>query len=209
MIGSTGADTFNFTGTGSADVIQGDGGNNTLNYSLAQDNTWNITVDDGGNVTGGLSFTGIQNITGGPQSDEFIFLDQKGLTGLLSGGSACSETNTLNYAAYTTVATSSMPPCSGITGTATNITGGIKFITNFGEPGNIPATPIDAALTNQINSMIITSFGFYEYTFENNYNLFFEVIGFWIDRVDETSDVFFTIDFDRFFKEEREKINDL
>ncbi len=133
--GGIGNDTFSFTGNFAiSGSINGKAGNNTIIASTGVDNTWNITDNNAGtlNPLGGSPtiFSNIQNLTGNiGTKDIFILSDGKGITGTVDGG-ACGEENTLDYSAYTTPATSSMPPCSAGLGTATNI-GAIRFIDIF------------------------------------------------------------------------------
>jgi hypothetical protein len=61
--------------------------------------TWNVTGGDTGTLTGGFSFTGFGNLTGGSAADVFVFSDGASVDGTIDGGGG---SNTLNYAAYTT-----------------------------------------------------------------------------------------------------------
>jgi hypothetical protein len=101
-------------------------GSNTLTGPNAA-NTWVINAANGGTVAGEL-FTSFGTLVGGTANDLFTFNNGKTVSGTVTGGGG---TDTLNYAAYTTPVTVSLP-----TGTATG-TGGISGITNVtGGTGN-------------------------------------------------------------------------
>lgn len=61
-------------------------------------NTWNITGANTGTLNG-LTFSGIENLTGGTTSDAFAFGTGGSVSGLVSGGGG---TNTLDYSALST-----------------------------------------------------------------------------------------------------------
>ena len=105
LIGSTGADTFNFTNPNSviSGAINGGGGagtNTILGRNTAT--TWTLTNNNTGNVkatgTNGSiyveSFSNIQNLTGGTDTDVFDFSTQANasITGTVDGG-ATAEGN--------------------------------------------------------------------------------------------------------------------
>ncbi len=58
---------------------------------------WNITGANAGNV-GGVSFTGMSNLTGGTAADTFTFANGAGVSGKIDGGAGV---DTLKYSAYT------------------------------------------------------------------------------------------------------------
>ncbi|NGX35979.1 MAG: hypothetical protein K1000chlam1_00815, partial [Candidatus Anoxychlamydiales bacterium] len=148
--GGSNNDLFLLSAGGSmpaAGQINGSTGINTLQTSNAVNNIWQITEDDAGNVTPtaltATNFTNIQNLTGSTADDTFQLSDQKGISGILIGGASCAETNVLDYALYlitSTVTVTGLCPSVGV-GTATNIDGGIQFITSFIPPGGIPPLP--------------------------------------------------------------------
>jgi filamentous hemagglutinin family protein len=138
--GSLGVDTFTLT-TPSAAIqgnINGNGAINSLYSSTSINNKWTITGTNAGTITpsGGSTsnFTNIQNLTGGSAQDHFYIYDDGIVTGLLSGGLSCAESNILDYTFYNSEAFSSMPPCSAGPGIATNLIGGIAFISEFIPP---------------------------------------------------------------------------
>lgn len=95
----TGSNTITATGVNSTSTLLVDSGS-------AQ--TFHITSNDSGNITGFAGFTGTFNfnnfyqITGGSSNNNsFVFANNTKLTGTLTGGST-TNTNTLNYSAYTT-----------------------------------------------------------------------------------------------------------
>ncbi len=81
--------------------FNGFAGNNTLLGPNAA-TTWNITRANRGNFTNAAvtaNFVTTQNLTGGTNSDSFVFTDGVGVSGVIDGGTG---TDTLNYSAYTT-----------------------------------------------------------------------------------------------------------
>src|SRR5262249_4411402 len=79
------------------------GANNRLT-GPNQPNTWSITGVDSGkldqqNNFTPLAFNGIQNLTGGSGSDDFVFQKSGSLSGTVDGGGG---SNSLDYSALTT-----------------------------------------------------------------------------------------------------------
>jgi hypothetical protein len=95
-----GNDKVNVQTTSGSLIVNGQGGNNTLVGPNANE-TWNITGTNAGTV-GGVSFSNVQNLTGGTGNDLFVFSNSKGVTGTINGGGG---TNELDYAAYTSAVT--------------------------------------------------------------------------------------------------------
>jgi hypothetical protein len=93
------------TGVGGAianlQTFIGGSGANTL-VGPNTDTTWNITGTNAGTMTGGISFTAFQNLTGGSGADNFVVSDGAGVSGTIDGGGG---SNTLNEAAYSTAVT--------------------------------------------------------------------------------------------------------
>ena len=87
--------------------FDGGGGIDTLRGPLA-DSTWNITGANSGTVTAtgfsGITFTGVENLTGGLKNDTFVFSATGSLGGAINGGAGGSDT--LDYSARTTGVTS-------------------------------------------------------------------------------------------------------
>jgi len=144
-IGGTSNDTFTFTGnfqlTGTTGIDGGAGDNTIVGPDLATD--WQVTSTDEGTLDPGVgttSFTNIQNLTGGSNTDDFVFADGQGLTGAINGG-APAATNTLDYSAFTTTATINL--ITSTSGTASNLGGGFTNIANFIGNVNVigPPTP--------------------------------------------------------------------
>lgn len=76
------------------------GGSNTDGLSGANiANTWNITANDTGNVNG-FGFSSFENLTGGSNSDTFVFAD--GATVNQFNGNSTPALNTANFSAWTT-----------------------------------------------------------------------------------------------------------
>jgi hypothetical protein len=96
-------------------------------------NTWQITYNNEGNInSGAITFSGIENLTGGSLNDIFVFTDQMGVTGIIDGGSISPYVNTLDYSAYTT------PVHVDLDGGEATGTGGIVRIQNFILPSGYP-----------------------------------------------------------------------
>ena len=82
------------------------GGNNTLTVSSGNFQTININTLNAGTIAsnslGGLTFSNIQNITGGASGNKFVFANNATVSGTVDGGSLSNGvTNTLDYTAYT------------------------------------------------------------------------------------------------------------
>jgi len=126
--GSSGKDTLT-VGTPAPAVpvsYHGGGGSNTL-VGPNSTNTWTITGTNAGQV-GNVTFTVVQNLTGGTGDDTFVFNSGLGVTGRISGGGG---SDTLDYSPYLTGVKVNL-----VAGTATG-TGGITGIRNVtGGSGN-------------------------------------------------------------------------
>jgi hypothetical protein len=96
-------------------------GGNSLNGPAAV-TTWNVTGTDAGTVSGGYSFAGFGNLTGGAGNNLFYVLPGASLDGTLTGGGG---TNTLNYQSYDGNVLVDLQ-----TGTATGVGGGVANIQN-------------------------------------------------------------------------------
>ncbi|MBV1961539.1 MAG: filamentous hemagglutinin N-terminal domain-containing protein, partial [Immundisolibacteraceae bacterium] len=89
--GGSNSDNFVLTGGGSVTtLITGNGGTDTVQGDDLV-NTWNITGAGVGDVAGS-NFTGIENLTGGSNSDDFQFASGASVTGTVDGGSGGSDT---------------------------------------------------------------------------------------------------------------------
>jgi hypothetical protein len=124
---SNGSDTISVQSSpvGTALSINGGSGNNTL-VGSAVDNTWDISGSDSGTLTssriaGPVSFTSVQNLTGGTAQNSFVFSDGATLSGNLDGGGSGS----LDYSAYSSSVIVDLP-----LGTATGVGGSIADIQN-------------------------------------------------------------------------------
>ncbi|OZY87482.1 hypothetical protein CBP51_11060 [Cellvibrio mixtus] len=82
----------------SSDVtLTGLGEKNTLN-ALDVDNTWELTADNAGTITGNtnskkITFSGFENINGGSEGDAFIVKNNSKFTGLIDGGAGANSLN--------------------------------------------------------------------------------------------------------------------
>jgi hypothetical protein len=131
---SNGTDMVNVQSTpaGTAVAVNGGSGSNTLAGSAA-DNTWNLTGNNAGTLTsasvaGPVMFTGVQNLSGGPANDTFVFSDGAGISGNIQSGSS----GAFDYSAYTSDVTVNLQ-----SGTATGVGGGFAGIQTFtGGGGN-------------------------------------------------------------------------
>ncbi|HSW22413.1 MAG TPA: hypothetical protein VLJ62_06580, partial [Burkholderiaceae bacterium] len=79
--------------------FDGGAGTDTLKGQDATDNKFDITAMGAGTLAGGISFTGVENLTGGARDDVFAFADQAGVTGAIDGGLG---SNALDFSAYAT-----------------------------------------------------------------------------------------------------------
>jgi len=118
------------------DTIAGTSLTDTLVGWDDQTNTWNITTDDAGTVTGSTSgtvtFSSFENLTGGNADDSFVFSDGVCLSGSLAGAGSVASGNSISLAAYTTAVEVNMQSSviTGVTGTYSNIrnfTGGTSL----------------------------------------------------------------------------------
>lgn len=141
----------NFIGSGFDDFVQvtsnsvvrdvnGGVGNDKLIGPDAV-NTWNITGPNSGNIFNTtpaqfMTFSNVENLTGGTQSDSFVYADGTfGIAGVIDAGGG---TDTLSYAAYTAPlggAVTVVLSASG-TGTATRTGGIISFESVVGGDGD-------------------------------------------------------------------------
>lgn len=104
LLGGAGVDTF-VLGPGGylngVGVINGGGGADTIrgadSSSYFGSNVWDITGLNTGRVAG-INFTGVENLTGGSESDHFRFANAQRVTGTVDGGAGYDD---LDYSAYT------------------------------------------------------------------------------------------------------------
>ena len=89
LVGGSNSDIFTLSVAGSVNSIDGAGGTNRLK---ARDvaNTWAVNRSNGGNVTHVNSFSNIQNLVGGSQTDSFILSDTGSVNTLDGAGGANS-----------------------------------------------------------------------------------------------------------------------
>ncbi|MGD8592394.1 MAG: calcium-binding protein, partial [Gammaproteobacteria bacterium] len=94
------------TGTGgisNIDAVDGGAAADTL-VGTNTANTWNISgADNAGNINGAFNFTSMENLTGGNNTDTFVFDNGLAVSGNINGGSA--GTDKLDYSNYTTAVT--------------------------------------------------------------------------------------------------------
>src|SRR5262249_21444932 len=94
-------------------------------------NSWNITGNNAGDLNSFVAFTGMENLAGGTDVDNFRLNDGKGVTGSINGGGGGDW---IDFSLYTTAVTVNLA-----TGSATNVAGGITNIQNVrgGSGGNM------------------------------------------------------------------------
>jgi hypothetical protein len=119
-----------YSGLAALTLNAGNSGANTL-IGPNTNNTWNLASSNAGFV-GNLSFTSVQNLTGGTGNDTFHFAAGAALTGTINGGVGF---DTLDYSAYATGVTVNLR-----TGTATG-TGGVTAVQN------VTGTPFNDSIT--------------------------------------------------------------
>jgi hypothetical protein len=140
---SNGSDTITVKSTpaGTALAVNGGTGTNTL-VGSAVPNTWNLTGSNAGtlssaSIPGPVSFTAVQNLTGGATTNAFVFSDGASVSGTIQGGGSGS----LDYSAYPSDVTVNLQ-----TATATGVGGTIAGIRSLtGGSGNSTLVGADVA----------------------------------------------------------------
>jgi filamentous hemagglutinin family protein len=157
LIGGSNANTFAITsGSSLTGSITGGSGINTF---IGDDvnNTFNITGMNSGNVMGVFGgFSQIQNIVGGNQGNTFVFSNNAGISGTITGG---TSTDAINYSAYTTpVIVSLTNDGEGITqnGASTQIS---AFTNIFSIIGDGTGNSTLKALANKANVFTVNGAG--------------------------------------------------
>jgi hypothetical protein len=116
--------TVQSTPAGTAVAINGGTGTNTL-LGSAVDNAWILTGTNAGtlsstSIAGLVSFTSVQNLTGGAAGNSFVFSDGAHISGNLDGGSGGGS---LDYSAYSSsvIVDLQTATATGVGGTIANI----------------------------------------------------------------------------------------
>ncbi|MEJ2762138.1 MAG: hypothetical protein P8126_11605 [Gammaproteobacteria bacterium] len=78
-------------------VVSGSGGGTLVGPDSP--NIWHITDHNAGDLNGTFLFSNVANLTGGADTDRFIFSDNRGMSGLIDGANGV---NTLDYSPYST-----------------------------------------------------------------------------------------------------------
>ena len=94
-------DAINVTGVPSGTIVYlkaGGGAGDTLTGPVGANN-WQITQQNAGTLDGTIKFIQVENLTGGPGKDVFVFAKGIGISGIVAGQSGI---DTLDYSAYTT-----------------------------------------------------------------------------------------------------------
>ena len=153
MNGGSNNDSFNFSNASQTATFSGGGGTNTLT-GLNATTTWSVSSSNGG-VLNGITFSSMQNLTGGTGNDKFSFSDGVGVSGQINGG---LRTNTLDYTSFTTPAV--ITYTTSTSGTASNLGNGFiniqSIIGNFviGVPSSLANSAIqsvDASLSESLS----------------------------------------------------------
>ena len=84
-------------------------------------NAWNLTGGKTGNVNDEFEFSGVENLTGGTNTDVFNFTDGADSFGTINGGSGAGIVDTLDYALVTGPIVVAMPNLSSKLTTFTGI----------------------------------------------------------------------------------------
>ncbi len=151
ITGGTGADTFDLDVTFGGGVSGGDG-NDSFNITNGQTvgsltggahtdtlvgdnvpNTWNVTGLNDGDLNG-QSFSAMENLTGGTNTDTFNVSDTFGVSGTMDGGTTASV-DTLDISAYTTALTVQLTG----TGTSDGIAGSETTVGTFDNINTVTA----------------------------------------------------------------------
>ena len=124
LTGGSGADDFVIAVGGSiSGVIDGGGGSNTLT-GPNQNETWNVTAANAGNLTGVVtSFINIQNLTGGSGADDFVFSNGATLGGTVDGGAGSDKLDLSAYTTATSAMLTGLGATDGYAGTVAGVTG--------------------------------------------------------------------------------------
>jgi hypothetical protein len=148
---SNGTNTITLKSTlaATAFTVTGGTGTNTL-VGSAVANAWSITGNNAGvlsssSIAGPVTFTAVQNLSGGPANDTFVFSDGAGVSGnIQSNGSGAFD-----YSAYTSDVTVNLQ-----TGTATGVGGTLSGIHSFtGGGGNNTLVGPDVASVWNLTSL--------------------------------------------------------
>jgi hypothetical protein len=129
-------------------AVQGGGGADTL-VGPDLPNIWTVKGSNAGSL-GNVSFTGVQNLTGGKDVDSFLLVGQGNLTGQLTGGGApLGKGDWLDYSSYAVGVNVNLTG-----GSATGIQGGVLGLQNVvGSPFN------DALVGGAAGSILIGGAG--------------------------------------------------
>ncbi|MBD2744473.1 filamentous hemagglutinin N-terminal domain-containing protein [Coleofasciculus sp. FACHB-1120] len=134
----------------SIENLVGGTGNSTL-IGANTANTWNITDNNSGDVNGGVAFSGFQNLTGGGDTDNFVFSDGKNISGIIDGKQGF---DTVNYSAYNTPVTLNVATLANVE----NSIGGTTAEDNVIGSNTANKWNIAGVNTGDVNGLIFTSF---------------------------------------------------
>lgn len=136
LTGGAGDNKFYFDGWSGAAQFNGGDGIDTLR-GLDLGNTWQITGQNAGSLNDNVTFSGMDNLSGGSLGDTFLLRDGQGVSGTVDGRGGI---NTLDYSAYTTAVTvdlaSGQATGSGGVSNVQNVIGGSGNDTIFGDEQN-------------------------------------------------------------------------
>jgi filamentous hemagglutinin family protein len=129
-------------------LIGGTGNNTLIGANTA--NTWNITENNSGDVNG-VTFSDFQNLTGGGNTDNFIFSDGKNISGIIDGNQGF---DTLDYSAYNTPVTLNLATVANIE----NSIGGTTAEDTLSATNTVNNWNITELNSGDVNGLIFTSF---------------------------------------------------
>ncbi|MBI2927688.1 MAG: PxKF domain-containing protein [Verrucomicrobia bacterium] len=112
---------------GSGDWSILDGAASDSLYGKDRANTWKITGNNAGTVSG-LGFSNIENLTGRTSDDLFVFANGAGVSGQIDGGIGSDTLDWSQFIAPPTVNTTGAGTLDGSRGTASNLGGGFDNI---------------------------------------------------------------------------------
>jgi hypothetical protein len=111
-------------------------GNDTLT-GADRPNTWNIKANNAGKLNG-LTFSSIENLTGGAGDDLFMISDGAAISGMIDGSSGADTLDWRQSLMPPTISVTGTGTIDGSAGTASNIGGGFDNIETLLQPENPP-----------------------------------------------------------------------
>ncbi|MGD8574588.1 MAG: hypothetical protein PVJ40_06520, partial [Gammaproteobacteria bacterium] len=122
LLGGSGSDLFQVSGGTLSTGLAGGAGSDTLAGANTA-NSWLVSGTNSGTLTGVTAFSGIENLTGGSNGDQFHFAAGASVSGTVQGGAG---TDSLDYSAWSTAVTVNL---GAGTATATGSISGVESVT--------------------------------------------------------------------------------